>query len=252
MPGGGRVTVETRTVDLTSDYAASHFSVQPGRYVCLAVTDTGQGMSEGTRARLFEPFFTTKEVGKGTGLGLSTIYGIVKQYGGDIWEYTEPGRGTTFKVYLPAAAGTPDAPATALDRSILRGSETILLVEDDTVLRELTGRLLQDLGYKVLAAASGEEAIRISSLHAGKVHLLLTDVVMPNVNGPDVSEWLKRLKRQTRVLYMSGYPAETVVQHGVLDPDASFLEKPFTPETLARKVREVLDATGAASPVFPG
>ena len=237
---GGRITVETGIADLDENYVQTHFNVRPGRYVSLSVSDTGAGMTQDTKNHLFEPFFTTKEEGKGTGLGLSTIYGIVKQNGGDIWIYSEPGKGSTFKVYLPAADAEPDAVAPESD-VIQRGSETILLVEDESRLREMTQEVLQRLGYTVLAAANSDEAIRMSSIHPGNVHLLLTDVVMPKANGGQLAGRLRRLRKNTRVLYMSGYPAETALQHG-LDPNDAFLEKPFRPDALARKVREVLDA----------
>ena len=240
MVEGGRITVETGIADLDENYVQTHFNVKPGRYVSLSVSDTGAGMTQNTKNHLFEPFFTTKEEGKGTGLGLSTIYGIVKQNGGDIWVYSEPGKGSTFKVYLPAADARPEAIEPESD-VIERGSETILLVEDESRLREMTQEVLQRLGYTVLAAASSDEAIRMSSIHPGHVHLLLTDVVMPKANGGELAGRLHRLRKNTRVLYMSGYPAETALQHG-LDPNVAFLEKPFRPDALARKVREVLDA----------
>ena len=243
LDGGGRITIETSVVDLGPDYAQTHFNVEPGRYVSLAVTDTGAGMTQSTKSHLFEPFFTTKEVGKGTGLGLSTIYGIVKQNNGDIWVYSEVGKGTTFKVYLPAVDSPPESADVVRETIVRSGNETILLVEDEAGLRDMTRELLERLGYTVLSAASSQEAIHLSSLHPGSIHLLLTDVVMPKASGRDLSEWLRRLRKQTRVLYMSGYPAETVVQHGILDPKVAFLEKPFTPESLAAKVRETLDAT---------
>ena len=246
MLNGGRITIETGVADLGQDYLQTHFNVAPGRYVSLAVTDTGAGMSQNTKDHLFEPFFTTKDVGKGTGLGLSTIYGIVKQNSGDIWVYSELGKGSTFKVYLPAAEAAQRSEARAPHGTIGRGNETILLVEDEPGLRQLTKELLERLGYAVMPAASGEEATRIASLHPGSVHLLLTDVVMPKGGGRELSERVRRLGCRARVLYMSGYPAETVVQHGVLDANVAFLEKPFTPETLARKVREVLDAPATA------
>jgi two-component system cell cycle sensor histidine kinase/response regulator CckA len=246
MPEGGRITIETGMANLGPDYAQTHFNVTPGRYVSLAVTDTGQGMTKATQDHLFEPFYTTKDIGKGTGLGLSTIYGIVKQNNGDIWVYSELGKGSTFKIYLPAVENQIESAPSEPGKTIRSGNETILLVEDEAGLRQMTKELLERLGYTVLAAASGPEAIRISSLHSGFVHLLLTDVVMPNTSGREVSERLRRLGRPTRVLYMSGYPSETVVHHGVLEPNVGFLEKPFTPESLARKVREVLDAPVAA------
>jgi len=239
---GGRITIETSVADLGPDYTQTHFSIEAGRYVSLAVTDTGAGMTQVTKTHLFEPFFTTKEVGKGTGLGLSTIYGIVKQNNGDIWVYSEVGKGSTFKVYLPSVDSPPESADVVRETIVASGNETILLVEDEAGLRDLTRELLERFGYTVLPAASSQEAIQLASLHPGSIHLLLTDVVMPKASGRDLSDWLRRLRKHTRVLYMSGYPAETVVQHGILDPNVAFLEKPFTPESLAAKVRETLDA----------
>ncbi len=245
MPGGGRMTIETGVADLGEDRAPMNFNAQPGRYVSIAVTDTGHGMTQKTKSRIFEPFFTTKELGQGTGLGLATIYGIVKQNQGDIWVYSEPGKGSTFKVYLPVVDDLPETLQSSGNRILQRGMETILVVEDDAGLRVLTRELLEDLGYTVLIAECSREAMRIASVHPGPIHLLLTDVVMPKANGRELADKLRFLRRQTRVLYMSGYPSETVVQHGVLRAGVDFLEKPFTQESLGRKVREVLD------PVFP-
>jgi two-component system, cell cycle sensor histidine kinase and response regulator CckA len=242
MPGGGRITIETGLADLGEDRAETHFNVQPGRYVSIAVTDTGHGMTQKIRSRIFEPFFTTKGQVDGTGLGLATIYGIVKQNHGDIWVYSEPGKGSTFKVYLPAVDELAEPRQGAENRILHRGMETILVAEDDAGLRLMTQEMLERLGYKVLIAESSQEAIRIASIHPGPIHLLLTDVMMRNSNGRELAEKLGYLRRQTRVLYMSGYPSETVVQHGVLGAGVSFLEKPFTLESLARKVREALDA----------
>jgi CheY-like chemotaxis protein len=199
-------------------------------------------MTQKTKSCIFEPFFTTKAEDQGTGLGLATIYGIVKQNHGDIWVYSEPGKGSTFKVYLPAVdevAETEQGPGNGI---LERGMETILLAEDDAGLRLMTQELLERLGYTVLIAECSQEAIRIASVHPGPIHLLLSDVVMPKANGSELAEKLGLLRRQTRVLYMSGYPSETVVQHGVLEAGLNFLEKPFTLESLAKKVREVLDA----------
>jgi two-component system, cell cycle sensor histidine kinase and response regulator CckA len=248
MPNGGRITMETGVSQVSQRLAQTNLKMEPGRwYVSLTVTDTGGGMTETTQSHMFEPFFTTKEAGKGTGLGLATIYGIVKANNGDIWVSSEVGKGSTFTVYLPAAA---EGPAQAADDAGARlappGKETILLVEDESGLREMIRELLESLGYTVLAAANSHEAIRMSSIHPGYLHLLLTDVVLPKASGRELSEWLRRLRRHTRVLYMSGYPTETVVQHGVLKPNVAFLEKPFTPESLAQKVREVLDAPASA------
>jgi len=244
MPRGGRVTIETANVALDDQFALKkHVSVKPGEYVMLAVSDTGSGMEQETQARIFEPFFTTKEVGKGTGLGLSTVYGIVKQSGGNIWVYSEQGLGTVFKVYLPRI---DDATASTIARqsqetNAPRGTETILLVEDEDVVRGLTRKILMQAGYNVLDAKGGDEAIRLCHAHAGPIDLLLTDVVMPEVSGKEVADRLLELRPSIRVLYMSGYTDEAIVQHGVLDANVKFIQKPFTWVGLTRKVREVLN-----------
>ena len=243
MPRGGRVTIETANVSLDAQTAAKHVAVNPGEYVMLTVSDTGSGMDQETQARIFEPFFTTKEVGKGTGLGLSTVYGIVKQSGGNIWVYSEPGFGTVFKVYLPRI---DDATANSIARQAQesnapRGTETILLVEDEDVVRGLTRKILMQAGYNVLDAGSGDEAIRLCATHAGSIDLLLTDVVMPEISGKEVADRLLELRPSIRVLFMSGYTDEAIVQHGVLDANVKFIQKPFTWIALTRKVREVLN-----------
>jgi two-component system cell cycle sensor histidine kinase/response regulator CckA len=242
MPGGGRITIETGMEELGGDQARAHFDIEPGRYVFFAVTDTGQGMTQKTLTHIFEPFFTTKGQGEGTGLGLSTIYGIVKQNNGDIRVLSEPGKGSKFTIYLPIVNALPEPCQSSAGRILQHGKETLLVVEDEAGLRLMIQELLERLGYTVLTAANTEEAIHITSLHPGFLHLLLTDVVMPKASGRELAERLRRLRRHTRVLYMSGYPLETVMQRGVLQTGAEFLEKPFTPEVLARKVREVLDA----------
>jgi PAS domain S-box-containing protein len=241
MPEGGRLTIETVNVELDEAYARRHVAVQPGRYVRLAVSDTGCGMDAATRSHLFEPFFTTKEQGKGTGLGLSTVYGIVKQSGGNIWVYSEPGGGTTFKIYLPRVDEPlePLAPARKPLESV-RGSETILLVEDEDPVRELARRVLENSGYTVLAAANGVEALKVAGEHAGVIHLMVSDVVMPEMSGRELARRAAVLRPDMKVLYSSGYSDKAVFQHGVLAPGAAFIEKPFTPEGLVRKVREVL------------
>ena len=244
MPEGGKLTIETGNVEVDEEYAARHVAVRPGSYVQLVVTDTGCGMDAKTKARLFEPFFTTKEKGKGTGLGLSTAYGIVKQSGGDIWVYSEPGGGTTFKIYLPrdrsAAQVTATKPPTVPRQST--GTETILLVEDEEALRRVAERALAAAGYTVLTAAGGEAALQTSAQHAGEIHLLLTDVVMPQMSGKALAQQLCRARPPLKVLYMSGYTDDAIVHHGVLDPGTHFLGKPFTAADLTRKVREVLDS----------
>ncbi|TLY23306.1 MAG: response regulator [Nitrospirae bacterium] len=243
MPDGGRLTIETADVVLDTDYARRHVGVSPGRYVMLAVSDNGCGMDKQTQARIFEPFFTTKEEGKGTGLGLSTVYGIVKQSGGNIWVYSEPGRGTTFRIYLPRIEGVAEAivPGKAQE-PLPRGSETLLLVEDDAGVRKLAKTTLQTQGYTVLEAAQGEDAVRLSGQHEGLIHLMVTDMVMPEMSGRELAERLKPLRPNMKVLLTSGYTGKAMLHHGELDPGMAFLQKPFTPQTLARKVREVLDA----------
>jgi PAS domain S-box-containing protein len=243
MPQGGNLTIETVGVDLDQDYANRHVGVVPGSYVMLAVSDTGTGMDEDTQARIFDPFFTTKEKGKGTGLGLSTVYGIVKQSGGNIWVYSELGHGTTFKVYLPElAAGSQKTEAVAVESPIPGGSETILLVEDEDVVRGLARKILEHAGYNVLEASRGEEAIRLCLERAEPIDLLLTDVVMPETSGKEVADRLTKLFPGLRVLFMSGYTDEAIVHHGVLDSNVEFIQKPFTPGALVRKVRAVLDS----------
>ena len=244
MPKGGKLTIETANVDLDRNYYRNHGikEEQPGSYVMLAVSDTGIGMNEETRERIFEPFFTTKEIGKGTGLGLSTIYGIVMQNNGFIWVYSEPGQGTTSKIYLPRNMGDPEpkdkkqTPVGGLD-----GSETVLVVEDDNALRKLARTVLKQKGYKVLEAENGEDALRISEEHDGSIDLLITDVVMPKMGGRKTAERLQPLYPRMKVIYMSGYTDNAIAHHGVLEPGLNFIEKPFSPKALARKVRETLD-----------
>ncbi|MGH9761019.1 MAG: response regulator, partial [Blastocatellia bacterium] len=212
-------------------------------YVAVTVSDSGIGMDKKTMAQAFDPFFTTKEQGKGTGLGLSTVYGIVSQSGGHIWLYSEPGTGTTFKVYLPiveeAAEAQKAAPANV---TLARGSETILLVEDEPMVRDLASLVLRDQGFTLLEARNGEEAIKLAANHQGKIHLLLTDVVMPGIGGRELSERIKAARPDIKVLYYSGYTDDAIVQHGMVDAGTPFLEKPFTRAGLLLKVREVLDS----------
>jgi PAS domain S-box-containing protein len=241
MRDGGQLTIEVRNVELDESYARSHASVEPGLYVMLAVTDNGHGMDAETQAKIFEPFFTTKGPGRGTGLGLSTVYGIVKQSGGHIWLYSEVGRGTSFKIYLPRVEGEV-VTATPLTPRSTRGRETVLLVEDDEQVRALARETLQLGGYRVLEAASPDAALTLARLHTGAVDLLLSDVVMPGMNGRALADRVLVLRPGLKVLFMSGYPSSAIVHHGVLEPGAWFLQKPFTPGSLARKVREVLDA----------
>jgi two-component system, cell cycle sensor histidine kinase and response regulator CckA len=243
MPQGGKLTVETRNVTLDSAYARTHVTVVPGEFVMLAVSDTGIGMNATTQAHIFEPFFTTKEKGRGTGLGLATVYGIIKQSGGYIWVYSEPGLGATFKIYLPRVE--PPSRQAGLGKeaeSPAKGHETILLVEDEPALRAMVRSVLESKGYKVLEARHGEDALMVSELHQGPVDLLLTDVVMPGMSGRELAEHLVKVHRETKVLYMSGYTDDAIVHHGVLGSDMAFLQKPFNPDGVVRKVREVLDA----------
>jgi two-component system, cell cycle sensor histidine kinase and response regulator CckA len=243
MPHGGKLTIETANVEIDEEYASRHVAVTPGPHVQLVVTDTGCGMDEQTKARIFEPFFTTKDKGKGTGLGLSTVYGIVKQSGGNIWVYSEPGHGTTFRIYLPrepsATATAVKAPAVLMPAT---GTETVLVVEDEQALRKVASRSLAAAGYTVLAAADGDEALRTAAQHAGDIHLLLTDVVMPRMNGRALAQELSKTRPKLKVVYMSGYTDNAIVHHGVLDAGTHFIGKPFTATDLTRKVREVLDS----------
>jgi PAS domain S-box-containing protein len=245
MPDGGRLIVETANVELDAIYARDHATVCPGRYVMLAVSDTGTGMSAETVAHIFEPFYTTKESGRGTGLGLSTVYGIVKQSGGYIWVYSETGRGTTFKVYLPRVDEALESlPATKLTTQgpARTGSETILLVEDEPDLRELTRTVLAAKGYTVIEARNAEEAERLAENNGPKIHLLLTDVIMPGMSGRELAKRILARHSAVRVLYMSGYTYNVIAQGGTLERGVAFLQKPFAPSALVEKVREVLDA----------
>jgi two-component system, cell cycle sensor histidine kinase and response regulator CckA len=243
MPKGGRLILETDRVDVDATYAARHAEFRPGPYAMLVVSDTGHGMPPDVQAHIFEPFFTTKEAGKGTGLGLATVHGIVKQSGGHIFVYSEPGRGTTFKVYLPAVEEPARTPAEADDDDDLpRGTETVLLVEDEAALREILQESLASCGYEVMSAPHGLAAMEVAERHQGPIHLLMTDVVMPGVGGREIAQQLSALRPDIRVLYMSGYTDDAVIVHGVLTADMPFLEKPFTAASLARKVRAVLDA----------
>lgn len=249
MPQGGKLTLETSNAVLDDSYARQHQPVQPGRYVMLAVSDTGVGMDADTVTRIFEPFYTTKEVGKGTGLGLSMVYGIIKQSGGFIWVYSEPNSGTTFKIYLPRV----DQPAeqTRADRhpmNVMRGTETILLVEDDPQLRQLSSSVLAHCGYRVLTASTPEEGLEICKSGRADIRLLVTDVVMPRMNGRQLAEQLLKLCPKLKVLYISGYTDNAIVHYGVLDPGLWFLPKPFTLSSLVAKVREVLDAPTSNTP----
>ncbi len=243
MPRGGKLTIETANAELDESYALEHPAVVAGPYVMLAVSDSGVGMDAATQARIFEPFFTTKEKGKGTGLGLATVYGIVKQSGGNIWLYSEPGRGTTFKIYLPRVDQPLELPTpTPAARETPRGTETVLLVEDDDAVRALARKMLAAHGYTVLAAPSGADALELAASHAGPIHLLVTDVVLPGISGRELAIRFQSVRPGLKVLYTSGYTDDAVVHHGVLDAGIAFLQKPFTSGALARKVRETLDS----------
>jgi PAS domain S-box-containing protein len=245
MPYGGHLTIETVNVELGIDYAKTHLGVNPGNYVMLAVSDTGTGMSEEVRGRIFEPFFTTKDKDKGTGLGLSTVYGIVQQSGGSIWVYSEPDQGTSFKVYLPEGDSVIEShERRAVEEEVARGSETVLLVEDEDVVRGLAAHILEDAGYRVIKARGGDEAIEFCSQETEPIDLLLTDVVMPEKSGKEVADRVTSMRPRLKVLFMSGYTDEAIVNHGVLDSGIEFIQKPFTPLALSKKVREVLDSNG--------
>jgi PAS domain S-box-containing protein len=249
MPAGGQLTIETSNVELSEEYVAQHPSTRPGPYVMLAVTDTGCGMDVKTKAHMFEPFFTTKEIGKGTGLGLSTVYGIVKQTGGSIWVSSDLGIGTAFKIYLPAVNALLEivSPNDKVEK-VASGSQTILIVEDDAALLQVIHQSLEAVGYMILAAHSPAEAIRISESYPGPIHLMVADVIMPGMNGTQLATHLSAPRPEMKVLYVSGYTDDTIVRHGVLEPGLAFLQKPFSPKTLARKVGEVL-ATASVSPI---
>jgi two-component system cell cycle sensor histidine kinase/response regulator CckA len=242
ITGTGQITIETRNAELDAAYTATHSEVTPGTYVMIAVSDTGIGMDAETRARVFEPFFTTKPAGQGTGLGLPTVHGIVKQSGGHIWMYSEPGRGTTFKIYFPAAAGLGEAGSAPVELPPPRGSEAILLVEDERAVRVVTRLTLESFGYRVREAGGGAEALEAVRGEGRPLDLLITDVIMPGMNGREVADAVRRLSPGTRVLYLSGYTDNAILQQGVLEAGAAFLQKPFTAAALGRKVREVLDA----------
>jgi len=244
MPQGGTISIETRNTELDENYTSEHAPVVTGRYVMLAVGDTGVGMTRETREHAFDPFFTTKDAGKGTGLGLATVYGIVKQSGGYVWIYSEPGKGTTLKLYFPevsaaAAFKTEEYKVTAKEAT--RGSETILLVEDEEAVRGLTSRILEKQGYRVIVAQHGREAMDIATKEEGRIDLVLTDIVMPGMNGRGLVERLAGIRPRIKSLYMSGYTDDDIIRRGFIEPSKSFLQKPFTSDALLQTVRKVLD-----------
>jgi two-component system cell cycle sensor histidine kinase/response regulator CckA len=242
MPRGGRLTIETADVVLDDDYCATHVGVRPGRYARLSVSDTGIGMSQDLQARIFEPFFTTKEAGKGSGLGLATVYGIVKQSGGNIWVYSEQGLGATFKVYLPVdtAEGVAPGHSAPARGQWSKGTETVLLVEDAPMIRRLAREIMLRAGYKVIEAGDANQAMQLADTHA-HIDLLLTDLIMPGPSGVDLAEQLRAVRADIRVLFMSGYTDNAIVRNGLLGESNAFLQKPFTPEELLRKLRRVID-----------
>ena len=248
MPDGGTLTIETASVRVDESYVQRHSIVPVGDYVLLTVTDSGQGIAAVHMAHIFEPFYTTKEAGKGTGLGLATVYGIVKQNGGFVWVYSEPGLGTTFKIYLPQVKSlNGDGRIAKLAEHAPRGCETVLLVEDEASVREASRQFLAQSGYNVLEATDGEDGLRASREHHGRIHLMVTDVVMPRLGGPRLAARLWEERPDMKVLFVSGYAEKTVLQHGKIDVATQFLQKPFSLKTLARKIREVLEADEARS-----
>ncbi|HET7216306.1 MAG TPA: PAS domain S-box protein, partial [Terriglobia bacterium] len=244
MPQGGRLTIETANVTLGEGEFGWRPVIEPGPYVMLAISDTGCGMTPEVKGRIFEPFFTTKECGKGTGLGLSTVYGIVKQSDGYIFADSEPGKGTTFRIYLPPVASAGENRVEKMEPSLRAagGSETVLVVEDNEAVRSYVRSVLETQGYALLEAGDSKEAVQLTEKHAGPIHLLLADVVMPRMSGPELAALLRPQHPEAKVLYMSGYTDNAIVDHGMLDPGTYFLQKPFVPETLLQKVREILDS----------
>ncbi|MCH7986826.1 MAG: response regulator, partial [Acidobacteria bacterium] len=248
MPQGGKLVMETANVELTQAFARQHPGVTPGPHVMLAMSDTGVGMDAETQARIFEPFFTTKEKGKGTGLGLATVYGIVKQSGGYIWVYSEAGQGTTFEIYLPRVedAVTADQEEHAVSQPP-SGSETVLLVEDEEPVRKLAREFLESTGYTVLEAEDPVEAMHLSDRHQGPIHLMVTDVVMPKMSGHELAQQMASVRPEMKVLYVSGYTDDALGQYGVPTQDSFFLQKPFSLDTLARKMRTLLEGNTKTS-----
>jgi two-component system cell cycle sensor histidine kinase/response regulator CckA len=242
MPQGGKLTIATTTVELDEGYAFSHAQVQPGCYVLLTVSDTGLGMDKQTQSRIFEPFFTTKDQGKGTGLGLSTVYGIVKQSNGHIWVYSEPGYGTSFKIYLPCLRNAASTKTIKENHAALRkATETILLVEDEEVLRKLVSQILALKGYRVIEAHNGNHAVELCAQYEETIHLIITDVIMPQMDGVELAKRLLAMRPELKLLFMTGYTSDIILHHGMLEKDLALLQKPFSPDALIDKVCEVLD-----------
>jgi len=228
-------------VDLDADYARRHEGVTPGSYVLLSVTDTGEGMAKDVQEKIFEPFFTTKEIGKGTGLGLATVYGIIKQHNGHVWFYSEPDKGTTFKIYLPTAQGEAGRPLVEMPAVVFRGVETILVVDDEPSIRMLVKDILEPLGYRTLDASCGKEALQTIQTAVGQIDLLLTDVILPGMNGRELAREFAAKKPGGKVLFMSGYSDSIIASHGILEAGTDFIEKPLTRDALLRKIRKMLD-----------
>ncbi len=243
MPMGGKLTIETANIDFGGEDVSSHPGVQPGSYVMAAVSDNGCGMDEETLSHIFEPFFTTKKEEEGTGLGLATVHGIVKQSGGHVYAYSEPGKGTTIKVYIPTTDEVTESEKEEKEPAVSpKGTETILLAEDEELVRDFVKRVLENNGYRVLAATDGEDALRVLKGHQGTVQLLMTDVVMPKMSGPELAVHAEDMRPDIKVIYLSGYAENAIARHGVLEPGTVFLQKPVTVKALSRKVREVLDS----------
>ncbi len=241
MPNGGEIIIETAEVNLDKHYVNKHIEVKSGHYVLMAISDTGEGMDEDVRSKIFDPFFTTKEQGKGTGLGLATVYGIVKQHDGYIYAYSEKGRGTTFKIYLPASKKTAEEiKSESTSKALLQGKETILIVDDNASIRQLIVETLKPLGYNCLQAACGKDAVDVLRNYKGEVHLLITDVVMPGMSGRDLAETIRDERPEMKVIFMSGYTENIIAHHGVLEPGINYISKPIMPVMLTQKIRNVL------------